>query len=194
MAPSSTRRAGGPSDDTLYGFVEQLEVSIQQAMAGGQPSWELNIEEANEELQSGETRFTRPDPETDRLYRSEHGKQVEVPHPEVTPDSQRALRPGHPVLHYGAIACGKDLSKEEGARKEFALFNEVKAVDLGFKAVMESIEGNRKDSFAIIRGISDYQDGTRKKEWQPYAALAAAAYMKALVLEIPAAEDDDDWN
>ena len=41
---------------------------------------------------------------------------------------------------------------------------------------MESIDGNRKDSFIIIRAIADYYDGTTAKEWQPYASLCAAAF------------------
>lgn len=39
-------------------------------------------------------------------------------------------------------------------------------------------------------GISDYQDGSRGKEWQPYASLVAAAVMKALVCAMdPPASD-----
>lgn len=30
-------------------------------------------------------------------------------------------------------------------------------------------------------GIADYRDGTRGKEWQPHAALCAAAVMKAII-------------
>jgi len=50
---------------------------------------------------------------------------------------------------------------------------------------MDSIAGNCKDSFLVIRGIADYGDGMSKREWQPYAAVAAASYMKALLLSIP---------
>ena len=44
--------------------------------------------------------------------------------------------------------------------------------------------GNRKDHYTLIRGISDYKDGTRRKEWQHYAALMAASVLKSLVLRI----------
>ena len=46
--------------------------------------------------------------------------------------------------------------------------------------------GNRKDCYIIVRGISDYKDGTRKKEWQPYASLAAAAFTKAVICSLAA--------
>lgn len=68
--------------------------------------------------------------------------------------------------------------------------------------VLDSVIGNCRDSFLCIRGkefnkiliyyiiiylhqlligISDYNDGSRGKEWQPYASLVAAAVMKALI-------------
>ena len=47
--------------------------------------------------------------------------------------------------------------------------------------MLESIVGSRKESFLIIRGVADYVDGTKNAEWQPYAALAAAAFMKSVL-------------
>ena len=43
------------------------------------------------------------------------------------------------------------------------------------------------DSFPclVIRGICDYADSHKNKEWQGYAALAAAAYTKELLGYIP---------
>lgn len=43
--------------------------------------------------------------------------------------------------------------------------------------------------FSHYPGISDYRDGTRGKEWQPHAALAAAAVMKAIVAAMPPPAD-----
>jgi nucleoside phosphorylase len=40
----------------------------------------------------------------------------------------------------------------------------------------------------VIRGICDYADSHKNKRWQPYAAAVAAAYMKELLLIIPAQE------
>jgi hypothetical protein len=37
----------------------------------------------------------------------------------------------------------------------------------------------------VIRGVCDYGDEHKNKEWQPYAAAMAAAYAKAILLEIP---------
>lgn len=38
----------------------------------------------------------------------------------------------------------------------------------------------------VIRGICDYANSHKNKEWQPYAAGTAAAYAKELLLVIPA--------
>ena len=40
--------------------------------------------------------------------------------------------------------------------------------------------------YLTIRGICDYSDSLKNKEWQEYAALAAAAYTKELLLAMPA--------
>jgi hypothetical protein len=37
----------------------------------------------------------------------------------------------------------------------------------------------------VIRGISDYADSHKNKEWQEYAAAAAAAYAKELLCMTP---------
>ncbi len=37
----------------------------------------------------------------------------------------------------------------------------------------------------IIRGVSSYADSHKNKIWQPYAAAAAGAYAKELLLVIP---------
>jgi nucleoside phosphorylase len=37
----------------------------------------------------------------------------------------------------------------------------------------------------VIRGICDYSDSHKNKEWQGYAAMVAAAYAKDLLRQIP---------
>jgi hypothetical protein len=40
----------------------------------------------------------------------------------------------------------------------------------------------------VIRGIYDYTDSYKNKQWQPFAAAVAAAYAKELLLVIPTLE------
>ena len=77
--------------------------------------------------------------------------------------------------------------------------NSVRAFDAGFQAVMESIEGNRKESFILVRGVCDYEDGTAAEkargdaaDWRPYSALTAAGVMKCIILDVILPSDDDD--
>lgn len=88
---------------------------------------------------------------------------------------------GCPRLHLSPIASGRQVVRDDRQRQKFASHVGAMAFDCEFDAVIESVLGNCKESFICIRGISDYKDGTRRKEWQPYASLAAASVMKAII-------------
>lgn len=92
-------------------------------------------------------------------------------------------------MHFGPVASGRVLVKNEQVRQDVASRFGIKAFDCEFDTVTESVFGNRKDRYIFVRGISDYKDGTRKKEWQPFAALAAAAFMKTIISVLPPADD-----
>jgi arginase family enzyme len=51
-------------------------------------------------------------------------------------------------------------------RDEYANKFGVLTFDADFDSVVESVQGNRIDSWAMVRGISDYADGMRNKQWQ----------------------------
>lgn len=89
----------------------------------------------------------------------------------------------------GPIAAGRQVSKDDQLRQDFASRYGILAFDMEYDAVIESVYGNRKDSYIIVRGIADYKDGSRKKEWQPYASLAAAAFTKAIVCSMTSVND-----
>ena len=57
--------------------------------------------------------------------------------------------------------------------------------DTELDAVVESIYGNRKDQYVLIRGITDYRDGTTEKEWQQYSSLMAASVFRSIVEAMP---------
>lgn len=80
--------------------------------------------------------------------------------------------------------------KEPALRSDFAAQFDLHAYVQEFDAVVESIFGNRIDSWALVRGIADYTDGTRNKEWQAYAALQAAAVTKSLIANLPMADSN----
>ena len=88
------------------------------------------------------------------------------------------------MLHVGPVASGKSIALDDQLRQEYASRNGILAFDSDLETVVESIYGNRKDQYTLIRGMADYRDGTRRKEWQQYASLMAASVLKAIVEEI----------
>jgi nucleoside phosphorylase len=80
-----------------------------------------------------------------------------------------------PVMHYGNIASGssvvRDALKRDQLGKEYgALCVEMEAA--GLMDVLDCL---------VIRGICDYSDSHKNKDWQRYAAAAAASYAKELL-------------
>lgn len=154
--------------------------------------WERYIEDGLRALADQESDFARPPESSDRLYMSIGAKDlIEVAHPAPPPGASDHRLPGRPVVHFGSVASGlgsvvRDDSRRHALAEEYG----VRAFDTGFDTVVESIFGNRKDNYAFIRGIADYKDGSKGREWQPCAALAAAAFMKALVCALDPAEED----
>ena len=84
----------------------------------------------------------------------------------------------------GPVASGKSIALDDQLRQEYASRNGILAFDSDLETVVESIYGNRKDQYTLIRGMADYRDGTRRKEWQQYASLMAASVLKAIVEEM----------
>jgi nucleoside phosphorylase len=81
----------------------------------------------------------------------------------------------NPAIHYGLIASGNQVIRDgitwERLRRELnVLYCEIEAAEL-------------MDDFPclVIRGIYDYADSCKIKQWQPYAATTAAAYAKELL-------------
>uniref|UniRef100_A0A914IC73 Nucleoside phosphorylase domain-containing protein n=1 Tax=Globodera rostochiensis TaxID=31243 RepID=A0A914IC73_GLORO len=96
----------------------------------------------------------------------------------------------------GNISLGSE-SADGGGTKEVRLVNErlrekfrlnyhLRAFDAGFDSVIAAIEGSRVDSWVLVRGVSDYQQGSSKqgKVWQNYAAANAVALVETILQNI----------
>jgi len=176
-------KSWSPHDMTIQRIFENIQEDFIN-----NPSacpWEGYIKDGQLLLQGQEVGFLRPSSETDKLYMNIGGNDViEVGHPAPPPNQPH--RDGQPVLRAGSIGSGKPIISDDALRLDFSTRHNCVSFDTEFDQVLESIVGNRKDSFAFIRGISDYLDGTKNVEWQPYAALAAAAFTKTLIERLPA--------
>lgn len=168
-------------DTTLQQVAQQIAETAE--LNPDSAPWEQYIEEGQALLQGQEADFVRPLPSTDRLYMNIGDDNIiEVEHPQPPQsDGDIKVHVEKPRIHFGVLGSGRPVVKTDATRLDFASKYNIKAFDTEFDQVLESIEGNRKDCFMFIRGISDYTDGSKNKEWQPYAALAAASYMKTII-------------
>jgi len=119
-------------------------------------------------------RATRPDTTTDVLFNSTKNKKRRLQHPT---DSRR--RDGEPRIFLGRIASANTLLKDPHLRDELGKMK-VKAVEMESAGVADAVWQTRAGFFAVC-GISDYCDDSKNDTWNPYAVIAAAAYMRALL-------------
>lgn len=152
--------------------------------------WETYLEEGLKHLQNRtDTDFSRPAANTDKLYMHIGNRDViEVQHP-TSSDSVDGTNPTSSRLHLGTIGSGRDLVRSDALRSEFAKSHGLLATDIEMSSVLDSIIGNCRDSFILVKGISDYKDGTSTKKWHNYSSLAAASVMKSIICAMDAPEN-----
>ncbi len=126
----------------------------------------------------------RPGDSTDVLYDSSDPP-APIRHPE---DPYRRMH--QPKIHFGRIGSAnillKDAQTRDILRDEFG----VRATEMEGSGIADGT-WTAKQSYILIRGISDYCDQAKNDIWQGYAAVAAAAYMRALIASFPARPDPD---
>ena len=85
----------------------------------------------------------------------------------------------NPVIHYGTIASG-DCVMKNGEERDLvsSKFGGVLCFEMEAAGLMNDWP------CLVIRGICDYADSHKNKEWQPYAAGVAAAFAKELLVGI----------
>jgi nucleoside phosphorylase len=85
--------------------------------------------------------------------------------------------PGHMCVHYGLIASGNQVIKTSTSRDKLNkdLGGHVLCVEMEAAGLMNNFP------CIVIRGICDYADSHKNKDWQEHAAAAAAAFAKELL-------------
>ncbi|KAG9494768.1 hypothetical protein J7337_013907 [Fusarium musae] len=86
------------------------------------------------------------------------------------------------VVHYGLIASGDGLIKGATARNKLNkdLGGHVLCIEMEAAGVMNHFP------CLVIRGICDYADSHKNKDWQEHAAIVAAAFAKELLQHVQA--------
>ncbi|XP_063709938.1 uncharacterized protein LOC134838354 isoform X2 [Culicoides brevitarsis] len=169
--------------------LQEIAASLQEHSDSRKP-WELYLDDGLAELREKiENDFSRPAANTDKLYMNIGNRDViEVAHP-VNPNAEDDVDAQGKVtsrIHLGPIGSGRDLVKSDTRRIEFAREYSLLATDCEINTALDSIVGNCRDSFIIVKGISDYKDGLSNKKWQNYASLAAASVVKSIICAMDA--------
>ncbi len=149
-------------------LLESARYLAADARTGKRP-WEVHIRRA-EALED----ITRPDASTDVLAHTARPDEV-VAHPA---DPQR--REGMPRIFHGVIGSSGTLLKDPKERDRLGAEFGVRAVEMEASGITDAT-WNHGVGFLAIRGICDYCDSHKNDIWHGYAALVAAAYMRALL-------------
>lgn len=176
-------------------FLAQPPSVLRTAVSGVKALYEADghqIQEAIENALNAKPRlrkkYCQPDVSTDRLYRAE------VTHPIDSEDScaiacsanasalivrrSRDEDDDNPMIHYGLIASANQLMKDARVRDKLARDKGVLCFEMEAAGLMNHFP------CLVIRGICDYSDTHKNKEWQGYAAMTAAAYVKDILNRI----------
>lgn len=127
--------------------------------------------------------FARPDQQSDRLFQIEHD------HPVAGDNCDACLREweetrseredNKPHLHHGIVASGSSVIKHGWTREQLRMQTGALCFETEAAGLMLDFP------CIVIRGICDYSDSHKNKQWQGYAALAAASYTKELLGYLP---------
>ena len=161
--------------------LQEIARYIQQSQ---KRPWQEYMKDGLAQLQGRtDNDFQRPSGNTDKLYMNiGNGDVIEVAHPQSA-EAESDQTDGMPVsrVHLGPIGSGSGQVRSDSLRNEFSKKFNLLATDIEMSSVLDSVIGNCKESFILVRGIADYKDGWSTKKWQNYSSLAAAAVMKSIV-------------
>ncbi|CAI7653790.1 unnamed protein product [Penicillium glandicola] len=172
------------------GFLNQPPTVLRTAVSGLKAQYERKghqLEKAINTILTENRRmrrkYQRPDLDSDRLFESQvvHPQDNEGACAQICDISRLITRDEQdedediPRVHYGIIASGNTLIKDAGFRDKLALEQNILCFEMEAAGLMNHFP------CLVIRGICDYADSHKNKEWQGYAAMAAAAYTKDLL-------------
>ncbi|MCE3269030.1 MAG: phosphorylase [Burkholderiales bacterium] len=89
-----------------------------------------------------------------------------------------------PKLFIGAIGSSNSVIKDKKYRDKLKNEYKVMAVEMEGSGIADATWKAEK-GYLIIRGICDYSNEDKNKDWQEYAAIVAAAFTKYLIESMP---------
>ncbi|KAK1990312.1 hypothetical protein LX36DRAFT_686090 [Colletotrichum falcatum] len=131
---------------------------------------------------------SRPSAGTDQLYRSDFvhpadssaacSQECSADISNVVSRDERSEDEDSPAIHYGLIASANQVMKNAETRDKLSREKGVLCFEMEAAGLMNHFP------CLVVRGICDYSDSHKNKEWQGFAAMAAAAYAKDLLCRI----------
>ena len=159
-------------------LLEAVRLLDSDALAGARP-WEAYADRAGH-LQGA----ARPDATRDALLASRKPF-TRVEHPA---DPKRTER--RPRLFRGPIASGNALLKDPVWRDRLRDQHGVKAVEMEASGIADATWMHGV-GYLAVRGICDYCDSNKNDDWHMYAAIVAAAYVRALLGRTASADKEE---
>ncbi|KAJ5915638.1 hypothetical protein N7466_011571 [Penicillium verhagenii] len=173
-------------------FLNQPPTLLRTAIMGTKASYERKghrlVEAINSLLDANPRlrKYKKPISSTDRLFIAEALHDLRGCSAYCASDPSRLIlrreREEHednPAIHYGLIASANQLMKDALARDKLAAEKDVLCFEMEAAGLLNTFP------CLVIRGICDYSDSHKHKEWQGWAAMVAAAYAKDLLKRIP---------
>ncbi|KAG7423376.1 Ankyrin repeat and KH domain-containing protein 1 [Fusarium oxysporum f. sp. raphani] len=175
--------------------LDQPPMVLRTAVSALKGRYELKGHRLNEDVDMAlkkikkRKKYSCPPANSDRLYRAA------ITHPPNSSEScsvvcgddpfhllaraERDEEDDNPAIHYGLIASANQLMKDALVRDKLAAEMGVLCFEMEAAGLMNHFP------CLVIRGICDYSDSHKNKEWQGFAAMVAAAYAKDLLRQIP---------
>jgi nucleoside phosphorylase len=175
------------------GFLNQPPAALRTALAGLQAQYKRKGHHIESTINSILDRnpglrqeYGRPPGNSDALFRADviHNPKGCAEFCAKNPSNiiQRRARTKNepnPAIHYGLIASANQVMKDALVRDQLAADNDILCFEMEAAGLMNQFP------CLVIRGICDYSDSHKNKEWQGYAAMTAAAYAKDMLRRIP---------
>ncbi|KAM0362808.1 hypothetical protein ACHAO7_011221 [Fusarium culmorum] len=174
--------------------LDQPPMVLRTAASALKGRYELKGHRLNEDVDMAlkkikkRKKYSRPPANSDRLYRSD------ITHPSNSSEdcgavcgddsfhlvarAERDEEDDNPTIHYGLIASANQLMKDALVRDKLAAEKGVLCFEMEAAGLMNHFP------CLVIRGICDYSDSHKNKEWQGFAAMMAAAYAKDILRQI----------
>ncbi|CEL11925.1 hypothetical protein ASPCAL15019 [Aspergillus calidoustus] len=160
--------------------LNQLEANRMTTRKGSLLEVVSEVLERNPDMQR---QFSPPEEHTDNLFDPSYyhlDKESDC----ANCDKERLVKrqprdEKEPFIHYGLIASGNQVMKDAETRDRLAYEQGILCFEMEAAGIMNELPT------LVVRGICDYCDSHKQKQWQGYAALTAAAYAKLLLSVLP---------